>query len=708
MNTFTLISVIFFSVFCGVLLCLIGLWFILRHYCKNESAVRTESQTTVPSVPQFHLPQVLLDMLETSETPKKETCVALNLLFHFLFHELRNSDEVRTWFLKKLSLEFDELLTRSTTGKLIDKITIRELDLGSRLPTITGLTVQDVLLHPVQRYIETLDLSVDLQYEGGFQLGTNAKLLLGATALVSVKGMYLYIFLHVTHLSGRARLRFTRQPYSHWSFTFYTEPSLELQVDSQFQGRPIPQVTSIIINQIRKAVKKKHTIPQFKLRYKPFFQPPSHIFSSLLDKSCFDTSATLPSTVLNISLIQCTRLHPDLLAGDVYCTLAVDEAPWFELIRSDSMAVMTVDLILKKKSSQPLGVTCKPEPDGHRVSIDHVEVSSPAYEAKLKKGDILLSVQGTKVNSVSHGSKLMRSSGNKFTLRVERRRSILQHSTDTAIEAEEKVTTQQSTIRRRHTIEQTQTSPSPHSETDSSGSSNTSPSNSPAKKLISSLHPMAETQSAAFTRKQSNIEDHLSGIQIYRTKEFPICSDVIFNESVTFHVGDNIRYFNIGVWSINTSSSSPEENCKDILLGHLSIPLSHVIEKCTVTGLGHFIKNWQLQEPCVSSKPHNLTGHSGFEPGLCYGDVLLSFVMIPDQSAVTTASANSSPRASPSLRGDIEPLSIDPIVSTSESPVKEILIPGSLPLNPEDSPVHDFVRTHFNRATQCDFCSKKV
>lgn len=54
----------------------------------------------------------------------------------------------------------------------------------------------------------------------------------------------------VCHLSGRARLRFTRQPYSHWSFTFYSEPSLELQVDSQFQGRPVPHITSLITSQV--------------------------------------------------------------------------------------------------------------------------------------------------------------------------------------------------------------------------------------------------------------------------------------------------------------------------------------------------------------------------------------------------------------------------------------------------------------------------
>ena len=55
----------------------------------------------------------------------------------------------------------------------------------------------------------------------------------------------------VNHLSGQARLQFTRHPYTHWSFSFYDDPVLELQVESQFQGRPLPQITSIIVSQVK-------------------------------------------------------------------------------------------------------------------------------------------------------------------------------------------------------------------------------------------------------------------------------------------------------------------------------------------------------------------------------------------------------------------------------------------------------------------------
>lgn len=65
--------------------------------------------------------QNLIDALE-NESSKKESCFAVNFLFQFLFKELRNTQKVQKWFRKKLSLEFEELLTRTTTGKLFDKV----------------------------------------------------------------------------------------------------------------------------------------------------------------------------------------------------------------------------------------------------------------------------------------------------------------------------------------------------------------------------------------------------------------------------------------------------------------------------------------------------------------------------------------------------------------------------------------------------------
>lgn len=80
-------------------------------------------------------------------------------------------------------------------------------------------------------------------------------------------------FCPVKRVTGRARLQFTRVPYTHWSLSFYSEPILELEVQSQFQGRQLqPQIVSLITGQIRRAVRRKHTLPRYKMRYKPFFR----------------------------------------------------------------------------------------------------------------------------------------------------------------------------------------------------------------------------------------------------------------------------------------------------------------------------------------------------------------------------------------------------------------------------------------------------
>lgn len=49
--------------------------------------------------------------------------MALNLIFQFLFYELRNTSKVRKWFYKKLSVELDQL-SKTTTGKLFEKISV--------------------------------------------------------------------------------------------------------------------------------------------------------------------------------------------------------------------------------------------------------------------------------------------------------------------------------------------------------------------------------------------------------------------------------------------------------------------------------------------------------------------------------------------------------------------------------------------------------
>lgn len=80
-----------------------------------------------------------------------------------------------------------------------------------------------------------------------------------------------------------------------------------------------------------------------------------------------------------------------------------------------------------------------------------------------------------------------------------------------------------------------------------------------------------------------------------------------------------------------------------------------------------------------------LQGYSGFDPTLCYGDILLSYVW-------------ESCRPSDHAGSDAGKKENAETAKIQHIPNEEAM----------DRKMHDFIRTHFHRATHCDFCTKKV
>lgn len=66
-----------------------------------------------------------LDNEDFNNEDSKHCSIPISLMLQFLFHELRHSDSIKRWLYKKLSLEFDELLTKTTTGKFFEAVNVR-------------------------------------------------------------------------------------------------------------------------------------------------------------------------------------------------------------------------------------------------------------------------------------------------------------------------------------------------------------------------------------------------------------------------------------------------------------------------------------------------------------------------------------------------------------------------------------------------------
>ncbi|XP_053548654.1 PDZ domain-containing protein 8 [Bombina bombina] len=352
----------------------------------------------------------LRDYLQSGADPPAETCQFLNAIFLFLFRELRDTALLRRWLTKKIKVEFEELLLTRTAGRLLEGLSLRDVSLGDVLPVFRSVRPLTTTFEP--GLPDELSFEVELEYNGGFHLAIDVDLVFGKSA---------YLFVKLSRVLGRLRLVFTRLPFTHWSFCFLEDPLIDFEVQSQFEGRPMPQLTSIIVNQLKKVIKRKHTLPNYKIRYKPFF--PFQVMSPAMefeDRELTLQDMGLTEGRLKVSLIDCSRL---LIFGSydqetpIHCTLELSNSPWKEKTRS---SIKTAELI--KGSSQSLGLIMVQARDGDtgHVCVETVTPNSPAAAADLKKGDRLIAIGGIKVTSSVQASKLIKQAGDRVLVFYER------------------------------------------------------------------------------------------------------------------------------------------------------------------------------------------------------------------------------------------------------------------------------------------------
>ncbi|XP_033326489.2 PDZ domain containing 8 isoform X2 [Megalopta genalis] len=681
------------------------------------------------------LPKELLDQIQdeknisSTSISRQAMCqgnenLAINLTLQFLFNELRNAERVRLWLHRKLNNEFKELLTQSTTGKLLDSVKLRDLNLGTQFPTIKGLEVADSKIDADTGLLESLDLALDLHYSGNFQLSIDVKMLLGKTA---------YMALQVKRISGRARLQFTRVPYTHWSLSFYSEPILELEVQSQFQGRQLqPQIISLITGQIRRAVRKKHTLPHYKLRYKPFFR---RLNDEAVDLSEVANIQLIPG-FLQVSLFEVSRLNlgPNMLNAEdksqieIYCTLSVDSTPWVFLTQYTGVPYMVLDLIISKVGSQQLGVVFKQEivPEiGHVcVLVETIVGGSPAAIAEMRKGDILVAVDGKKVSSMNQVAKLVKNAvQRRFIIRVERKYS----KTDSDKQISMKVDSDKLSVEKagdRKSLKtdlitsrgdtpsvedsnkikfesQIKFSDLKDSENEASEALETSSKFSRRKSSVHAIEEPAHTPDSTPSRKISTTssqslmsttssqlcydDNYITDVTYlyYTTKEKEYASLISFEETRNFQINSELQYLNIGVWGRVKGGELPAK-----LLGYINVPMKLILAQCYTSSTGHYLKCHALLPPdstSLTTAHVKLQGYSGFDPTLCYGDILLSYVW-------KSSYPNRHMASDPGKKESIETAKTQPALN------EEII----------DKKMHDFIRTHFHRATHCDFCTKKI
>nr|XP_054391947.1 PDZ domain-containing protein 8-like [Pongo abelii] len=231
--------------------------------------------------------------------------------------------------------EFEKLLQTKTAGSLLEGLSLRDVFLGETVPFIETIRLVRTLVPsatgepdgPEGEALpaacpEELAFEAEVEYKGGFHLAIHVDLVLGKSA---------YLFVKLSRVVGRLRLVFTRVPFTHWFFSFVEDPLMDFKVRSQFEGRPMPQLTSIIFNQLKKIIKRKHILPNYKIRFKPFFPYQTLQGFEEGEEHIHIQQRALTEGRLKVTLLECSRL---LIFGsydreaNVHCTLELSISVW--------------------------------------------------------------------------------------------------------------------------------------------------------------------------------------------------------------------------------------------------------------------------------------------------------------------------------------------------------------------------------------------
>ncbi|KAL4230668.1 PDZ domain-containing protein 8 [Mactra antiquata] len=721
---------------------------------------------------------------------KKDLSLILNLLFQFLFAELKDTARVRRWAARKLNIEFEQMLA-STTGKLMNQIQVRDFNFGDSFPLIGGIELNNIELSGDEEIIETIDVILDIDYGGGFQLTLDVDVIFGAWAYLSVT---------VTKLAGRARLQLTRVPFTHWSFSFCEEPRMEFNVDSRFNGRPIPQISSLIVNQIKRTIRKKHVLPSYKMRYKPLFIKPEEAFVN--PDLCFHGYKLGPG-ILSVKILHCSRLQELSPESKLYCTLSVDKEEIEEVWRQ---SWSDLDLELRFVSNTNCGLNLKDQLSGgktekKRVLVDSITKDSPAAEAGFQRGDIVEYIGDIRVLSFKHALKLLKnapggnekSTNEKKTISIRVKRQSCRSSLDQNhlyleqpldIEVDEpeingeinddmcdyvnigikasrssslgvpgnqespklseKFTKKIQTGKRKllgnkdqetdvnivdksslpqdidTTDEMTPTSASILSDKSQSAKS------SPQRNIKDISRQRAHSDTSINKASEGDNTSVNSDLGCYgypsqkrrigevKTRELDFSVNPEWNEEFEFECKEEDQYVNICVYckiehversSKNMTNTNKFDNqlkstpptgdlpSYDVTtkIGYVSVPLADITAGCLLTLQGDTQYTMYLRPPeetiTASRTKLPFSGHIGFDPSICYGDITLSFVHKPFKTITTST-----------RREIVRDILYPPVMKARAKSLEREHVEGQ----------HNFRQCQFTSKTYCHFCGKKI
>ena len=213
----------------------------------------------------------------------------LNHLVHFLYREFQFSDALHNFVLRKMNLELDDI-RNGPVRNIISKLDLDSYHFGDDFPVLGNIRLSEPDGFDPDELPDALAIDFDLSYNVNlaerepFQISTVAQItkLVHKTLTIQIK---------VCKVVGRMRMRLSRTPSPHWYASFIDKPQLDIRISTGWSSSYAKRIEDFFSRHLENMIMRRHVVPEFKVRYAPFFSNAYFAFKTPFD-DCFDLAYT--------------------------------------------------------------------------------------------------------------------------------------------------------------------------------------------------------------------------------------------------------------------------------------------------------------------------------------------------------------------------------------------------------------------------------
>lgn len=291
-----------------------------------------------------------------------------------------------------------------------------------------------------------------------------------------------------------------------------------------------------------------------------------------------------------------SRLNTTSRLSHIYCTMTLAHMPWvFARQQDNNNLIVSLDVEIHKAKNQQIGIVFKQQ--DQYVTIEAVIPNTPASKAELKRGDLLLSIQGKRVTTINQVAKVIKSLNRPmFVLRIERvvsgiiKNDGLLDDLEDYEEIDPNLNINFTKNLDNVQIGKEKSKVSRRSSKESGGES--SHSNTPGNTPVKRSEPKMEDQATGKSQEYDPLASRKSlgdGFPQHSSIDCEFNSFIRMADLCNFQLMEQFSYLNVNVFG----KSSDDHQ----LLGYLNIPVNSILLECNESLLGHHLKKYPLLPP---------------------------------------------------------------------------------------------------------------